>query len=49
VAEKPNMLEKPNIITKQILEPIVVTMVETHAKLDTIDIEIHNQMAIIQI
>jgi hypothetical protein len=42
-------LEKPNIITKQISEPNVVTMVETHVELDTIIIEVDNQMVVIQI
>jgi hypothetical protein len=41
--------EKPNITTKQILEPNVVIMVETHAKLDITIIKIDNQMAVIQI
>jgi hypothetical protein len=42
-------LEKPNIATKQILEPNVVTMVETHVELDIIVIEVDNQMVFIQV
>ncbi len=35
-------LEKPNIATKQILEPNVTIMVETHYKLDTTTTEVNN-------
>jgi hypothetical protein len=42
-------LEKPNIATKVISEPNVTTMVETHSKLDTITVEVDNQMVIIQV
>jgi hypothetical protein len=41
--------EKPNIVIKQMLKPIVATMVETHFGLDTTTIETDNQMAIIQV
>jgi len=42
-------LKKLNIVTKQILQPNVAIMVETHSKLNTTDIEVDNQMAVIQI
>jgi hypothetical protein len=41
--------KKPNIATKQISEPNVAKMVETHFELDTTIIEVDNQMAIIQV
>jgi hypothetical protein len=41
--------KKPNIATKQMSKPNVTTMVETHYELDTIVIEVDNQMAIIQV
>jgi hypothetical protein len=41
--------EKPNITTKQISEPNVTIVVETHFELDTIVIEVNNQMEIIQV
>jgi len=42
-------LEKPNITTKQILEPSVAIMVKTHSELGTIVIELDNQMVVIQV
>jgi hypothetical protein len=42
-------LEKPNIAIKQILEPSVTTMVETHYELYKTIIEINNQMVVIQV
>ncbi len=41
--------EKPNITTKQISEPSVTIVVETHSKLDITAIEVDNHMEIIQI
>ncbi len=42
-------LEKTNIVIQQMLEPSVATMVETYSKLDTMAIEIDNQMVVIQV
>ncbi len=42
-------VEKPNILTKQILKPNVAIAVETHSELDTIAIEVNNQMVVIQV
>ncbi len=42
-------VEKPNIFTKQILKPSVAIVVETHSELDTIVIEVNNQMVVIQV
>jgi hypothetical protein len=42
-------LEKSNITIKQILEPNVAIVVETHVELDTIAIEVDNQMVAIQV
>ncbi len=41
--------EKPNIATKKISEPSVAIVVETHSELDTLVIQVNNQMAIIQV
>ncbi len=40
---------KPNIATKQISKPNVATLIETHVELNTIAIEVDNQMAVIQV
>jgi len=40
-------VEKLNIFTKQILKPSVAIVVETHSKLDTVVIEVNNQMVVI--
>jgi len=42
-------LDKPNVATKQISEPSVATVVETHSNLDTTIIKVDNRMAVIQI
>ncbi len=42
-------VEKPNIFTKKILKPSVAIVVETHSELDTIVIEVNNQMVVIQV
>ncbi len=42
-------VEKPNILTKQILKPNVAIMVETHSELNTVAIEVNNQMVVIQV
>ncbi len=42
-------LKKPNIITKQISEPSVAIVVETHFELDITTIEVDNQMVVIQV
>jgi hypothetical protein len=39
--------EKPNIATKEILEPNVAIVVETHSELHTTSIKVNNHMAII--
>jgi hypothetical protein len=41
--------KKPNIATKQISKPSVAIMVETHYELNTIAIEVDNQMVVIQV
>jgi hypothetical protein len=41
--------KKSNIVTKVILKPSVVTMVELHSKVDTVIIKIDNQTVIIQV
>jgi len=41
--------KKPNIATKQILEPNVTTMVETHSELNITAIEVDNLMVVIQV
>jgi hypothetical protein len=41
--------KKPNINIKVISKPNVATMIETHFEVDTITIEVDNQMPIIQI
>ncbi len=41
--------KKPNIATKQISEPSVATVVETHSELNTTTIKLDNQMAVIQV
>jgi hypothetical protein len=43
------MLEKRNIIIKVMLEPSVVTMIETLSEVDTTTIEVDNQMVVIQV
>ncbi len=40
-------LEKPNITTKQISKPNIVTVVETHFELNTTTIKVDNQMVVI--
>jgi hypothetical protein len=42
-------LEKPNTVTKEILEPSVAIVVETHFELNTTTIEVNNQMVVIQV
>jgi hypothetical protein len=42
-------VEKPNILTKQILKPSVAIVVETHSELDIVAIEVNNQMVVIQV
>ncbi len=39
--------KKPNITTKQISEPSVATVVETHVELNTTVIKVDNQMVVI--
>jgi hypothetical protein len=46
--QKPK-LEKPNITIKVILEPSVAIVIETHFEVNTIIIEVDNQMAVIQV
>jgi hypothetical protein len=41
--------EKPNIITKMILEPSVATMIETHFEVHTTTIRVDNQIVVIQV
>ncbi len=41
--------KKLNITTKHISKPSIVTMVELHSKLNTITIEVSNQMVVIQV
>jgi len=41
--------KKPNVVNKMILEPSVTTMIETHSEVDTIVIEVNNQMVVIQV
>jgi hypothetical protein len=42
-------LEKPNVVTKVILEPSVIIVVETHFKIDITTVKVDNHMAIIRI
>ncbi len=42
-------VEKPNILTKQILKPTVAIVVETQSELHTVAIEVNNQMVVIQV
>jgi hypothetical protein len=42
-------VEKPNILTKQILKPSVAIVVETHFELNIIAIKVNNQMVVIQV
>jgi hypothetical protein len=41
--------KNPNISIKVISKPSVATMIETHSKVDIVNIEVNNQMAVIQI
>jgi hypothetical protein len=41
--------KKPNITKKQISEPSVAIMVETHSELDITFIRVNNHMAVIQV
>jgi hypothetical protein len=41
--------KKPNITFKVIPKPSVAIVIETHSKIDTIFIEMDNQMVVIQV